>query len=249
MRYIIAVLFLGSLFLLGSCQKRDRSPQPKVIGTLLVDLNANKIVVRKKESLIGNMILDALKNDLENKSKPVDFFIANGGGIRFSETKRPNGIYAAGDFTAEMADEMLPFGSTNVIVKMTGRQLKEVFERSLAQYPLPQGPFLQVSKELQIVVDTTRSPQVLDITNSTIVSRGSRIISIKINSVSIDSLKEYRVGTSSYLAEGNDGYVTFKSISNELKEYIGEDQANALKEYVITNTPINPIIEGRIVFQ
>lgn len=245
----IVVVFLGLLLLLGSCQKRDRSPQPKVLGTLAINLDANKMVVRKKEALIGNFILDAFKNDLENRNKPVDFFIFNGGDIRFSETKRPNGIYEAGDFTSAMADEMLPFGNTNVIVKMTGKQLKEVFERSLAQYPLAKGPFLQVSKELQIVIDTTQSPQVLDINNTTIVSRGARIVSIKFNSSVIDSLQEYRVGTSNYLADGNDGYVTFKSIPNELKEYIGEDQANALKEYVITKMPVSPKLEGRIVFQ
>jgi len=248
-RYNIVVLILGLLLFFDSCRKKDRSPQSHVLGTLLVDLDASKTVVRKREALMGNMILDAFKNDLENRSKPVDFFISNGGGMRFSETKRPNGIYKAGDFTAEMVEEMLPFGNTNVIVTMTGSQLKEVFERSLAQYPLTQGAFLQVSRELQIVIDTTQAPQILDVNNATIVSPGARIVSIKYNAVSIDSLREYRVGTSNFIAEGNDGYVTFKSIPNELKEFIDEDQANALKEYVITKTPINPKIEGRIVFQ
>jgi 2',3'-cyclic-nucleotide 2'-phosphodiesterase (5'-nucleotidase family) len=248
-RYYIIVLILGLLLFFDSCRKRDRSPQAHVLGALLVDLDANKTVVRKREALMGNMILDAFKNDMENRNKPVDFFISNGGGMRFSETKRPNGIYKAGDFTSEMVDEMLPFGNTNAIVTMTGSQLKEVFERSLAQYPLAQGAFLQVSKELQIVIDTTQAPQILDVNNETIVSPGKRIVSIKYNTISIDSLKEYRVGTVNFLAEGNDGYVTFKSIPNELKEYIDEDQANALKEYVINKTPINPKLEGRIVFQ
>lgn len=248
-RYNIVVLILIVLLLPYSCRKKARAPEAKILGTLAVDLNANKIVVRKKETLIGNMILDAFKSDLENRGKAVDFFIFNGGDIRFSETNRPTGIYEAGDFTTAMVDEMLPFGNTNVIVKMTGIQLKEVFERSLAQYPLDHGAFLQVSKELQIVVDTTKAPQVLDINSTTIVSPGQRIVSIKVNSIAIDSLKEYRVGTSNYLVEGNDGYVTFKYIPNELKEYIGEDQANALKEYVILKTPMSPKLEGRIIFQ
>ena len=49
--------------------------------------------------------------------------------------------------------------------------------------------------------------------------------------------------------KGNDGYVTFKNIPVELKEDIGEDQVNALKEYVITNGIITPKIEGRLIFQ
>jgi 2',3'-cyclic-nucleotide 2'-phosphodiesterase (5'-nucleotidase family) len=248
-RYYIIVPILALIFLAFACRHKDRSPKSNVLGTLSVDLDANKNMVRKKETLIGNLVTDAFKNDLENKNKVVDFFIFNGGDIRFSETNRPQGIYKAGDFTSEMVDEMLPFGNVNVIVKLTGTQLKEIFERSVAQYPLPQGPFLQVSKELQIVIDTTGSPQVLDINNTSIVSPGMRIVSIKINSLPLDSLQEYAVGTSNYLAEGNDGYVTFKTIPPELKEYIGEDQANALKEYVITKTPVSPKLEARIIFQ
>lgn len=245
----ILILMLSILLISQSCVKRNRTPQPKVIGALLVDLDANKSVVRKKETLIGNMILDAMKKDLDNRGKNVVCFIFNGGDMRFSATNRPSGIYPAGNFTAEMVDEMLPFGNTNVIVKMTGVQLKEAFERSVAQYPLAQGPFLQVSKELKIIIDTTKTPQVLDVTNSAIVTHGKRIVSIKINNAPIDSLTEYFIGTSNYIAEGNDGYVTFKTIPEELKEYIGEDQANALKEYVITNSKIEPKLEGRILFQ
>lgn len=245
----ILILLVSTLLIYSSCTKKNRKPQPKVIGTLLVDLDANKNTVRKKEALIGNLILDAMKKDLENRNKTLDCFIFNGGDIRFSATNRPAGIYPAGNFTTEMADEMLPFGNTNVIVKMTGIQLKEVFERSVAQYPLAQGPFLQVSKELQVVIDTTRQPQVLDATGSSIVIDGSRILSIKINNTSIDSLTEYFIGTSNYIAEGNDGYTTFKNIPEELKEYIGEEQANALKEYVITNSQIEPKLEGRLLFQ
>lgn len=245
----IVIVIMSILFMCNACTKKNRKPQPKVIGTLLVDLDANKNVVRKKEALFGNMILDAMKSDLDNRNKKIDCFVFNGGDMRFSASNRPSGIYKAGDFTADMVDEMLPFGNTNVIVKVTGAQLKEIFERSVAQYPLAQGPFLQVSKELQIVIDTTKAPQTLDVNNTTIVVRGSRIISVKINNVPIDSLAEYMVGTSNYLAEGNDGYVTFKNIPQELKENIGEDQANALTEYVISNSRIEPKLEGRILFQ
>lgn len=245
----ILILLLSSMLIHNSCAKKNRTPQPKVIGTLIVDLDANKNVVRKKEALIGNLILDAMKKDLDDRNKNVDCFIFNGGDMRFSATKRPNGIYPAGDFTVEMVDEMLPFGNTNVIVKITGKQLKEVLERSVAQYPLAQGPFLQVSREMQVIIDTTKAPQTLDVNSTTIVSHGARITSIKINNIPIDSLTEYFVGTSNYIAEGNDGYVTFKNIPEELKENIGEDQANALKEFVITNSRIEPKLEGRLIFQ
>jgi len=232
-----------------ACQKKHREPSPTVLGTLAVDLDANEGTVRKHEALIGNLIADAYKKDVERRNIVVDFAMVNSGSIRYSSSKRPSGIYPAGVFTAEMADEMLPFGNTNVIIKITGKQLKEILERSVAQYPLAKGPFMQFSKELSVVVDTTQIPQILNIDNSAIVSHGKRIVSIKINNIMCDSLKEYSVIASDFIVEGNDGYVTFKSIPSVLKQYIGEDQANALKEYIITNTPIEPKKEGRIIFQ
>lgn len=245
----ILILAIGIFIPFNSCYKKKRSAEPTIIGTLAVDLDANHIAIRKKEALIGNVICDALKSYYENKSKAVDFVIINSGSIRYSSSKRPSGIYLAGDFSAELADEMLPFGNTAVITRVTGKQLKEIFERSVAKYPLAKGNFLQVSKEVKILIDTTQTSQVLNVENTAIVTNGSRIVSIKINNKEYDDLMVYKVGISDFLADGNDGYVTFKSVSSSLKEFIGEDITNALKEYVITNSPINPNFEGRIMFQ
>lgn len=245
----IVILLLAILAGVASCQRKRRVPEPNVIGTILVDLNANEAVIRKKEALIGNMIADALKMDYDNHGKPVDFVIVNAGSIRFSTSKRPTGIYQAGSFSAEMADEMLPFANITAVVKITGKQLKEVMERSVAQYPLAKGPFMQLSKEIKVIVDTTKTAQVLNINNTAIVTQGDRIVSIKINDVEYNNQTVYKVGVSDFIADGNDGYVTFKNVSSSLKELVGEDQANALKEYVITKSPIEPKLEDRIVFQ
>lgn len=246
--HIIIWLFILTGFF-NSCQRKKRSPEPDIIGTLVVDLDAKEFVVRKREALIGNMIADAIKMDYENKGKAVDFTLVNGGSIRFSTSKRPDGIYIAGNFTTEMVNEMLPFGNTNVIVKITGKQLKEVFERSAARYPLAKGNFMQLSKEVKVLIDTTQAAQVLNIDETAIVSHGSRIVSIKINNVEYDNLALYSVGVSDFTAEGNDGYTTLRKLSGSLKEYTGEDMANVLKEYVIINSVIEPKLEGRILFQ
>lgn len=248
-KFYILVFVLSFLLSFNSCKKRERVQNSTPLGTLMIDLNANEDVIRKKESLIGNLVADAFKKEYDGKNMPVDFVLVNGGSIRFSLLKRPNGIYPAGVFTSEMADEILPFGNTNVSVKVTGKQLKAILERALAQYPLAKGPFMQVSKEVQILVDTTQAPQVLNIDQTAIVFQGNRIVSIKINSIECDSLTEYKVGVSDFIADGNDGYVTFKNIPSSLKVNLGEDQVNALKEYVIINSPIEPKIEGRILFQ
>lgn len=247
---ILTSVFLMMLFVFfNSCRRKNRQPEPNVIGNLVVDLDARTSVVRKREALIGNMIADALKSDFDGRNNPVNFALINSGGIRFSTTKRPDGIYRNGDFSAAMADEMLPFGNSNVIVTVTGTQLKEIFERSVARYPIAKGNFMQLSKEVKIVVDSTQTAQVLNIDETAIITHGYRILSIKINNIEFDSLAVYKVGLPDFIADGNDGYTTLKKLSSSLKEYIGEDIANILKEYVIINSTIEPKLEGRITFQ
>jgi 5'-nucleotidase/UDP-sugar diphosphatase len=245
---IVFILFILTIFQ-GCC--KDDFQEPVSLGEITVDLNASKSVLRTKEALIGNMITDAMKADAVQKGNEVDFAMENGGGIRFNQESRPSEIYPSGLITSEMVDEMLPFGNTNTIVKITGKELKSIFERSVAQLPLAAGPFLQVSKEISIVIDTTKSPQIINdlVEPNVIIYDGNRIQSIKINNLEYDSLTTYTVVTSDFIADGNDGYITFKKISSDKKKYLNEDQTGAVKEYIILNSPLTPQIEGRIVFQ
>jgi 2',3'-cyclic-nucleotide 2'-phosphodiesterase (5'-nucleotidase family) len=243
-----------SFFLLmvtfNSCCKDDMQ-NPVSLGEIQVNLDASKSAVRTQEALIGDLISDAIKADAEARGRHVDFALMNGGGIRFDPENRPLGIYPAGLYTSEMVDEILPFGNTNVVVKVTGWELKQIFERSVAQLPLAQGPYLQVSKELKIIIDTNRAPQVINdlVEPNVIINNGNRIVSIKINNVEYDSVATYTLVTSNFIAEGNDGYIAFKNIGVEKKEFFEEDQSGSFKEYIILNTPLMPVIEGRIVYQ
>lgn len=246
-----AIFFYFILILCFQSCCKETIEDPVALGEIKVDLDASKNELRTKETLIGNMVCDAIKADAERKGRSVNFSIMNGGGIRFNPESRPSGIYPAGLFTTEMIDEMLPFGNTNVVVKVTGKELKNIFERSVAQLPMATGPFLQVSKELKIVIDTTKTAQVINelVEPHVIVTNGNRIVSIKINNVEYDSLVTYTLVTSDFIANGNDGYVTFRNISADKKENFDEDQSGAVKEYIIINTPLTPTIEGRIIYQ
>lgn len=250
--YTILTCFILSFGFQSCCKEDDLSPSD-ILGEVLVDLDANKSLVRSKEALIGNMICDGIKNELDRRGELVDFAIINGGGIRFDPRTRPNGIYMAGVFTSAMVDEILPFGNTNVIVKVTGKELKSILERSVAQLPLAEGAFLQVSQELKITIDTTKAPQVINefVSPAIIVSPGSRITSIKINNVEYDSLATYTLVVNDFLAEQkeNDGYITFRNMSSEKKENLGDSQSETLKQYIKRNTPIAPVIGGRIIYQ
>lgn len=241
--------FILLMIMADACRKDEHLPEPTPLGTVTVDLDAKDNVVRKKEALIGNMICDAIFDNVVSKGKTIDFAVVNGGGIRFSASKRSNGIYPAGIITSEMVDEMLPFGNATVLVKLNGKELKSVFERAVAQYSLTKGQFLQVSKEIQVTIDTNQSPQVINIDGSVIINPGNRISSIKIQEVMLDSNTVYTVAFSDFIAEGNDGYVTLKNLSPAMKESLLENQSNAIKEYIILNTPVTPVIENRIKFQ
>ncbi len=47
----------------------------------------------------------------------------------------------------------------------------------------------------------------------------------------------------------NDGYVTFRNIPADRKDNLGDNQAEAVKNYIKLNTPITPKLEGRIAYE
>lgn len=236
-------------FVLTMCRKNEPEPEITVIGVINADLNATENIVRKKEALIGDFVTDGLSNTMKLKGYVFDFCVINSGSIRFNKQDRPSGIYSSGSITSSEINEMLPFGDVPVLVTLTGAELKQFLERSVAQYPLAKGPFLQISKELRILIDTLGSEQQLNTTETSIISSGNRIVSIEINGISYDPITEYKVLTINFLAQGDDGYVTFKNIPASKKEVLIDYISGYIAEYVILNTPINVVLDGRIKFQ
>lgn len=233
------------------CKDDDNALNEVTIGQVTVDLDANKSLIRTEEAIIGNMIADAMSEFTVAKGKLVDFSIINAGSIRFDDVNRPSGIYPAGNYNSSIVEEMIPFGDALTIVKIKGYELKEIFERSVAQLPQAKGPFLQVSKEIIIEIDLSKPPQMIDQTVSpaVIVSSGERISSIKINNVEYDSLAEYSIVVNDFIADGNDGYVTFFNIPSDKKEFLDDLLTEVLIEYIIVNSPVTPVLGDRIIFQ
>jgi len=241
------LLFL-LLLVTGACRKNEPEPEPTVIGIIEVDLSADKNLIRKKEALIGNFVTDGLSDILRQKDYEFDFCLINSGAIRYDEQKRPSAIYPAGSITNENILEMFPFGDVPVIVSMSGNQLKEVLERGVAQLPLAKGPFLQLSEEIRITVDTLAAEQQLNTDGTAVISPGARITSIEINGLNYDPTGIYKVLVINFLADGEDGFVTFNSIPAGQKQYFSEYISAFMIEYVILNTPITAILDGRITF-
>ncbi len=243
---LLLMLFSFSLF---SC-KPDNQIDTKIIGNITVDLDANKAVVRTREALIGNLISDAfMAYAKDSLHKNPAFALMNGGNIRFNEEKRPNGIYQAGDFTENEVNEILFYDGTLYLIPITGRQLKEILERSVSSLPTEaKGWFLQCSKELQYTADLTKQPQVLDETNPDTLKiniHGERITSVKINGQRLSSDSTYTVLINSYPGNGEDGYVTLGKIDASEKKNIN-DYRQALIYYLKNYSPLTPKNEKRI---
>jgi len=245
---VLKFIFITSI-ILTSCRKNEDPPAPTVVGEITVNLNANGELIRKREALIGNFITDALAETIRLKGNELDFCLINSGSIRFNTQKRPSGIYPAGSISNNDIIEMLPFGNVAVLVKMTGAQIKEVLERSVAQYPLAKGPFLQLSKEIRIIVDTLAAEQQLNLEETAIISPGARITSIEINGIPFAQESIYKVLVIDFIAEGKDGFLTFNSIPAPQKIVFPDHIYSYVVDYIIINTPITPVLDGRIHFQ
>lgn len=225
------------------------------IGTISVDLDANNSCVRAGECPIGNMVADAFQAYSLSKGYATVGAFSNGGGIRFSKETRPNGIYPAGEWNESLSYEVFPFENKFTVVTITGAQLKSTFERSVASLPAAAGVFLQVSKEIKITVDTSRTAQKIDTSQTTITQEGDRITSIKINGVDYDPDASYRFITSNYVAFSsptstvNDGLVELRNLDPSRKENLDENLIQAIQYYVSIYTPVTAVREGRITVQ
>ncbi len=225
----------------------SKMPPPEKVGETLVDLDARKETVRTREAAIGNLFTDAM-----NYAVATTIAVTNGGGIRGDK------IYPKGEITTATLTQMHPFGNSIVIVKLTGKQFKEILERGAAALrskndprdpkTIDTGAFLQVSG-IKEVIDVDKTPQQLDPTNSKIVVPGERVVSVTINGKPLDPNKVYTVAVNDYIAHGGDGYVTLGNLPDSAKNFTYIYLTDALYKYIKAHTPISPKVEGRITIK
>jgi len=247
---------LGLSFLISCDDNLIEKPEPNtdIVGITQVALDANKVVIRGEEALLGNVVADAMLYYADQNGIDVDVALANGGGIRFTSSSHPDGIYPAGNLTVQDISEILPFGGGSVVLTMTGAELMSTLERGVFGLPIPEGDsgagaFLQVSSTLEIDVNLQNPAQVLgtdENDDDIIVSEGTRITFAKVKGQTLDLNGTYKVMTGGFPASGGDGFVTMGSIADSLKMDIEEEADEILRQYVEANSPIAPTIEGRI---
>jgi 5'-nucleotidase len=168
------------------------------------------------EFALGNLICDALRAaEIDGRSADVAFH--NNGGIRARLAKGP--------ITFGQLYEVLPFDNQLMALDLSGGQLRQILEQSVAGAP---GK-LQVSG-LAFAFDMDQPA-------------GQRVVEVAVGGEPLDPARIYRVTTIDYLAAGGDGYETFTQGENVA---YGDTEVWVVAEYIREHSPVDPKVEGRI---
>ncbi|MBS4214414.1 bifunctional metallophosphatase/5'-nucleotidase [Neobacillus rhizophilus] len=207
--------------------------QNTVIGKTTVDLIGGNPPARTGETNLGNLITDGMLAKAKTINPDTVIAFQNGGGIRTS--------VLAGDITLAKVLEIMPFGNSLGIMKLTGAEIKEALEISVKDAPKAFGGFLQVSG----IKFAYNSNQVV----------GQRVKSVEVkedgvNYVPLVDSKTYVVATNTFTAKGGDGFTVFaKAYSEGRVSEPGYVDWETFTEYVTAQEgkTVSPSLEGRIV--
>lgn len=228
------------------------------IGVTNVPLNSLRTEVRAKSTLAGSLIADAIRDAAQDGAPSVGLDAANilvgiqnGGGIRNDRRFNP------GDTITEFDTfDVLPFSNfVSVVTGITGAELLEVLERSVASQTAPDvgggGQFLQLSG-LEVIYDVSRTAQVVT-ADGAITTAGTRILSILLDpdhdrtgqflfdvaqgGFLVDPNQPlFDLATIDFTARGGDNFATLANISQDRKFTLtGVTYQAALENYIREN--------------
>ena len=203
---------------------------------------------RRCESLIGDLTTDALR-----KTYNTDFAITNSGGLRANltcpTTDNPSDFCPASLYpfpgglfpiTRGQVLAVLPFGNQVVKVQVSGVELKGMLENGVQFFgtTLSDGRFPQVSG-LCFTYEITASP----LSRVTGAKRQEADGSCTGASIAFDSTM-YWITENDFMSTGGDGYPNFYTAG---RVYTLDYMDVVLANYISANTPVNPVLQGRIV--
>lgn len=168
-----------------------------------------------EESNMGDMVADAMLN----AHPEYDFAVTNSGGLRQDIDA---GLVRVGDLISAF-----PFPNTIVQLQMKGSDMRAIFEHGAG---LTNG-VLQVSKAVEVVYDESKPV-------------GSRIVTCNIKGVPLNDSKTYKVLTSNFLADGGDGFLTFKKTLSY--KNTGVEMLDSMVKYLKKFKTFDQKLEGRV---
>lgn len=213
-----------------------------VVGSVAEDLLYENYNTRREETLIGNLVSDAVREYAK-----TDMAVVNGGGIRASLYK--------GDVLGADLSALCPYDNTIVVVEVTGEVIHAMLENSISlttrEAGIPAGRFLQVSGIAYTYrpADETNPPKLLSVT----MADGSPLDPDAKYSLAITN---YMAGSGGYMDNNGDGYTMLNIYSDtapkaenvKLLEETGATYSDALKQYFYEHRdePVKVELEGRI---
>ena len=193
------------------------------LATTEVELDSRGATLRTRESVVGNLVADAMREKTD-----ADAAIMNGGGIRSGIVYPAGQKISRRDVLAE-----LPFGNRVVVLELKGNDVRAALENGLSQLPTATGRFPQVSG-LAIEYDPG-------------APAGSRITSLRIGGELIEPDRAYRIATNDFTARGSDGYAALTRGKLLLPVADSPQLANEVMVYLRKLGVVRNGLEGRIV--
>lgn len=211
--------------------KYDAENAVVVVKNSPVELSGTRENVRVRETNLGNVVADSLyeygQTGFQNKT---DIAVTNGGGLR--ETIAKDKPITKGSVIA-----VLPFGNTISQIKVSGKNVLEMFEKSL-------GSILQVDKAGKTVLDENGQPLLepsggfLHVSGAKVyydtnLPAGKRVLRVEVKKHDtgaydkLDLNRTYYLTTNDFLAAGGDGYTM---LGGERQE--GPSMDEAFKNYL-----------------
>ncbi len=222
---------------------RNLLPNDLPITETIHNIDLRKQVVRGQESGWCNLIATIVNNTTNG-----DVTLLNGGNFRGGLVIPP------GTITSEHLSTIFPFGNKLMTMKLSGKYIKQVLERGVASLPYHSGSFIHVAG-MRYHIDPQKQPQTLLFNNVgqpyAIETPGKRITSIEISTsegyyTPLSDEKEYTVTTTSFIAQGGDGFFMFQHGTERTESPY--PLSNIITDILETLDSISPQPEGRITF-
>ena len=194
----------------------------QVIGHTATALDTRRTHVSSRETAFGNLLTDAMR-----RATRSDVALQNGGGIRGDTQYRPGTA-----ITRKMLLRELPFGDRTVVLRLTGRALRDVLEHAVSAIDEGSGRFLQVSG-LSFAYDPS-------------LPAGSRVMAIEVGGRTLDPQARYTVATNDYLAGGGDGYRALETAEVIIDAAAGRLLVDLVADDIAATGTVSVIRDNRI---
>jgi 2',3'-cyclic-nucleotide 2'-phosphodiesterase (5'-nucleotidase family) len=201
----------------------------QVIGTQSIDILRDP--ARLHESAMGNLVADAMLD----KYPGIDAALTNSGGLRQDlRMVPPSAGEGPGEITWGEVFAVLPFGNRTVILTVTGAQLNAALLNGFSPFCDPliaTGRFPQVAG-LRLRFHCTGTTPVVDS-----IARA--------DGTAVGPADTVRLVTNDFMYGGGDGYTALAGGTDVLQP--GDGLLEIAIEYITDNSPVAPVVEGRIV--